>query len=80
MKTSVDFDKVGFGVIIVARNDRDDINWRVDDLLRSKGYHQVTDNPCKNLNNRNVWYIDRDFDKVYHDLIIQQQNSLLRGS
>ncbi|KAL3799251.1 hypothetical protein HJC23_012976 [Cyclotella cryptica] len=76
----LDFDKVGFGVIIVARNDRDDINWRVDDLLRSKGYNKVTDNPCKNLNNRNVWYIDREFEKVYHNLIIQQQNNLLRGN
>jgi hypothetical protein len=75
-----DFDKVGFGVIIVNRNEREEINLRVDDLLRSKGYDKIADNPCQNLNNRNAWYIDREFEKVYHELIVQQQNNLLRGS
>ena len=63
----------------MRKNERDDINWRVDDLLKSKGYEKVTDNPCQNLDNRNVWYIDEEFSTVYHNLIVQQQNHLMRG-
>lgn len=75
----LNFDKVSFGVIIIQKSEREDINWRMDDLLRSKGYDRVTDNPCQNLSDGNVWYIDRDFDRVYHSLIVQQQNHFLRG-
>eukprot|EP00956_Cyclotella_meneghiniana_P013757 scaffold20125_cov64-Cyclotella_meneghiniana.AAC.2 len=75
----LNFEKVTFGVILLRKNERDDINWRVDDLLKSKGYEKVTDNPCQNLDNRNVWYIDEEFSTVYHNLIVQQQNHLTRG-
>lgn len=75
----LNFEKVTFGVIVVQKSERDDINWRVDDLLRSKGYDKVNDNPCQNLGDGKVWYIDQDFEKVYHQLIVQQQNSILRG-
>lgn len=74
----LNFEKVTFGLILVQKSERGDINWRVDDLLRSKGYEKVNDNPCE-IGDGKVWYIDQEFDRVYHDLIVQQQNALLRG-
>lgn len=75
----LNFEKVTFGVIVLRRNENDDVNRRVNDLLRSKGYEKVNDIAC-DVGDSKIWYVDTDFNGVYNDLIVQQQNNLLRGS
>jgi hypothetical protein len=75
----LNFEKVTFGVIVVRKNENDDVNRRVDELLRSKGYDRVNDIAC-DVGDSKVWYVDSDFNRLYNDLIVQHQNHHLRGS
>ena len=74
----IDFNKVAFGGIVSERSDVDDINWRLNDLLYSKGYEKMRDNPCGNTMSAHMWYRNRDFDNIYGRLNALDASTQLR--
>ena len=62
---SIDFDRVGFGVLVVE-NDLDNKrkHWAVRTLLESKGYWFL-ERP-----DGNDWFINRSFHSIYKNLLM----------
>ena len=66
---SIDFNRVGFGVIIVGKQGRDEIGIGIDSdiekLLLSVGYEKVVDKKKTCGSVRNNWFVNKDFDRIY---------------
>ena len=80
----IDFDRIGFGIIIVERNTVDsEFNKEVKSLLKEKGYDRIDDitsrEDCATPGfPRNYWYINREFETIYEH-VTYSYNSNLRG-
>eukprot|EP00585_Thalassiosira_rotula_P008387 CAMPEP_0196154810 /NCGR_PEP_ID=MMETSP0910-20130528/39576_1 /TAXON_ID=49265 /ORGANISM="Thalassiosira rotula, Strain GSO102" /LENGTH=318 /DNA_ID=CAMNT_0041418901 /DNA_START=94 /DNA_END=1050 /DNA_ORIENTATION=+ len=64
----LDFDRVGFGVIIVKKQGRTErgkeLEAKVQELLSDAGYDRVDDR-TKTCGFRDNWFINRDFESIY---------------
>lgn len=74
---SIDFDRTGFGILVVEGRDKAEDNREVIEFLSSKGYDQFTKNGCGGVGHRNLWYINRNFSKIYENVLGQPRH--LRG-
>ena len=83
----IDFDRVGFGIIIVERNTADsESNREIKRLLEERGYDRYEDITSRQDCNtpgypRNYWYINRDFEAIYEGVraVGSIYNNNLRG-
>lgn len=60
---SIDFDRVGFGIIFAETSDNMQKNLAVRSLMESKGYFFIDDNA------RSYWFANLKFYEIYKDLI-----------
>lgn len=74
---SIDFGRTGFGILVVEGREKVEDNREVVDFLASKGYDQFTKDGCGGSGHRNLWYINRNFGKIYENVL--GQVGYLRG-
>jgi len=76
----INFEQTGFGVLVIERHANKEDNDEVASFLASKGYDIMPKafhtEGCGG--SRNLWYINRDFDKIYGQ-VFPQEKSYLRG-
>lgn len=76
---SIDFTRIGFGILVVEGMAKAEDNLPVIDFLRSKGYDQFTKAGCGGNGHRNLWYINREFWNIYEHVLERQTDGYLRG-
>ena len=76
---SIDFTRIGFGILVVEGMAKAEDNLPVIDFLKSKGYDQFTKAGCGGNGHRNLWYINREFWNIYEQVLERQMDGYLRG-
>ncbi|KAL7525683.1 hypothetical protein ACHAXR_001113 [Thalassiosira sp. AJA248-18] len=90
---SIDYNRVGFGVILVGKVDENEVGDKIEELLLSVGYEKVvgsSSEACSKAARRNNWFVNKNFDKIYegygesntnnaeNEVVVKRRN--LRGS
>ena len=78
----LDFERVGFGVIIIEKQGRgqygEGMDLAIEDLLYQKGYDRLHDRQ-KTCGYRDHWFVNRDFAAIYETYGAEAARRFLRG-